>query len=322
MAKSKKAKPAPAGGAKARTGKAPVARAPGGKPASGKSAAGNTKAGTPKAAIPETRGTTPQPSQPARQDSNTNQERPAMPTLLFYNKPVVLSRETHRNLKLRPVPSFQYAAQTNSVPLSGTEFAAAARQFPILFINDANQQPLPIALLGLRKDENLFVDADGRWSGNYIPAFIRRYPYVLGDKGLPDDFNVCIDEDFAGFNTEEGDPLFNEDGSESDTLKRAMDFLNAYQTDAKRTQAFGQELKRLELLVPQMITVAPKNAAKFNLDGFSVVDENKLTKLSDTDAGNLLRNGHLGWIYAHLLSTHNITELSRRLDPRLASAAA
>lgn len=245
-----------------------------------------------------------------------------MPALMFYQKPVVLNREAHRNLKIRPVPSFAYAAGTNSVPLTGNEFAGAARQFPILFISDASQQPMPIALLGLRKDENLFVDAEGRWTGIYIPAFIRRYPYVLGDKGLPDEFNVCIDEEFPGFNTDEGDPLFNDDGSEGAALKRAMEFMNAYQADAKRTQAFCAELKRLDLLIPQMITVAPKQGEKFNLDGFTVIDENRLTKLGDEEAGKLLRSGYLGWIFAHLISTHNIAELSRRLDPRLAGAAA
>lgn len=240
-----------------------------------------------------------------------------MSTLLFYNKPVVLNREAHKNLKLKPVPSFAYAASTNSVPLAGNEFALAARQLPILFIRDAGQQPFPIALLGLRKDENLFVNADGRWDGNYIPAFIRRYPYVLGDKGDPGDFNVCIDEDFAGFNANEGEPLFNDDGSESASLKRAIDFLNAYQTEAKRTEAFCQQIQKHDLLIPQTITVTPKSGPSYKMDGFSVVDEKKLGQLNDSETGNLLRSGYMGWIYAHLVSTHNISDLSARLDPRV-----
>jgi hypothetical protein len=244
-----------------------------------------------------------------------------MPTLLFYKKPAVLNREAHRNLKIRSVPSFAYAAGTNSVPLTGNEFAAAARQYPILFIGDANKNYVPIALLGLRKDENLFVAPDGRWSGSYVPAFVRRYPYVLGDKGLPDSFNVCIDEDFPGFNTEEGDPLFVDDGSESPALKRAIAFLNAYQVDAKRTEAFCQQLQALELFTPKVITIAQKDGRQYKMDGFSVVDEPKLAKLSDSDAGNLLRSGFLGWIYAHLLSTHNVSELSARLEPRLKQSA-
>lgn len=240
-----------------------------------------------------------------------------MPTLLFYRKPIALNRDAHRNLKVRGVPSFGYAAGTNSVPLTGNEFAAAARQLPILFVPDARQQPSPIALLGLRRDENLFVEADGRWSGNYIPAFVRRYPYVLVEKDGSNDFTVGIDEAYPDFNTEEGDPMFTEDGTEAPALKRAIEFLNAYRTEATRTQDFAAQLQRLDLLIPRVINVALKDGSKFSLEGFSVVDEARLGKLDDKEAGNLLRSGYLAWIYMHLLSIHNIADLSSRLDPRI-----
>jgi hypothetical protein len=147
----------------------------------------------PAAGKPAPHGGSPQRAHPPGNKTATHPERSVMPTLLFYQKPVVLNRETHRNLKLRATPSFAYAAGTNSVPLTGNEFAVAARQFPILFVPDANRQPTPIALLGLRRDENLFVEPDGRWSGCNVPAFVRRYPYLLAEKGAPDDFAVCID---------------------------------------------------------------------------------------------------------------------------------
>jgi hypothetical protein len=300
---------------------APAKRAPGkrgDKPAA-------KKPGTQPPSKARTRAVTAQPrGDPARdraasdRKSETRTERSAMPTMLFYKKPVVLNRETHKNLKLKPVPSYAYAANTNSVPLAGNEFAQAARQLPILFIADAQQNPFPIALLGLRKDENLFVDEKGKWDGNYVPAFIRRYPYVLGEKDQPDDFNVCIDEEFPGFNEKEGEPLFNDDGTEAEGLKRAVQFLNAYQQESRRTEAFCLELKRLDLLVPQKVTVTPKDSPQYTMDGFSVVDEARLLKLDDAEAGKLLKSGYLGWIYAHLLSTHNITDMSARLEPRLA----
>ncbi len=245
-----------------------------------------------------------------------------MATLMFYKKPVVLNREAHRPLKVRGVPSFAYAAQTNSVPLTGNEFAAAARSLPILFVPDANKDPSPIALLGLRQDENLFVEANGGWSGSYIPAFIRRYPFVLIDKGTPGDFMVGIDEAYAGFNADDGEPLFADDGSEGPALKRAIDFLNAYQLEAKKTQDFLAQLQRLELLIPRVINVTQKDGAKFSLNGFFVVDELKLSKLDDKELGNLMRSGHMGWIYMHLLSIHNITDLSTRLDPRVEKKSA
>lgn len=240
-----------------------------------------------------------------------------MPTLLFYQKPTALNRETHRNLKVRGVPSFAYAAKTNSVPLTVNEFPASARQIPILFVADANQQPSPIALLGVRQDENLFVEADGRWSGHYIPAFVRRYPFVLVETGKPGELAVGIDEAYPGFNTEEGEPIFSAEGSDGAALKRAVEFLNGYKNEAARTQAFMAELKRLKLLVPRVLNIVLKDGPKFTLDGFSAVDEALLAKLDDKDAGNLARNGYLGWIYMHLLSLHNVADLTARLEPRL-----
>lgn len=239
-----------------------------------------------------------------------------MASLLFYQKPTPLNREAHRKLKVRGVPSLAYAATTNSVPLTGNEFAAAARQMPILFVPDAAKNPTPIALMGLRKDENLFVDADGRWTGGYIPAFIRRYPFVLIDKGTPGDFMVGIDEAYSGFNTEDGEPMFADDGTDGPALKRAVGFLNTFQTEARKTQDFLAQMQRLELLIPQVINVTQKDGSKFALNGFSVIDEAKLGKLDDKETGNLMRSGYLGWIYMHLVSIHNIPDLSARLDPR------
>lgn len=100
-------------------------------------------------------------------------------------------------------------------------------------------------------------------------------------------------------------------------LKRAIEFLNAYQAEATRTQDFVAQLKRLDLLIARVINVALKDGSKFALDGFSVVDEARLGKLDDREAVNLLRRGYLAWIYMHLLSIHNIADLSSRLDPRV-----
>lgn len=240
-----------------------------------------------------------------------------MPTLLFYDKPTLLNREAHRKLKVRDVASFAYAAKTISALLTGSEFAAAARHLPILFVSGTDQQPAPIALQGLRRDENLFVEADGRWSGNYIPAFVRRYPFVLFENPAPNGFMVGIDEAYSGFNATEGVALFADDGTDGPALKRVMEFLNAYHAEATRTREFSAHLKRLDLLVPQVINVTNKDGSKHTLDGFSVVDEARLTKLDEKEAGTRLRSGYLGWIYMHLLSMHNLGDLNTRLDARI-----
>ena len=321
---SARKKPPKSRGSKAvssRTAKAEVAKSKFGQSKAGQSRAGQSSGHTnPVKPPPEAKqqgGAPSRPTPPANKPVNKpDTERPAMPTLLFYQKPIALSREAHKSLKVRSVPSFAYSAGINSVPLTVGEFAAAARQLPILFVPDANKNPSPIALLGLRRDENLFVGADGRWSGSYIPAFIRRYPFVLIEGNTPTELTVGIDAAFPGFNTEVGEPMFNEDGTEGPGLKRAIEFLNTYRLDAQRTQDLALTLKRLDLFIPRVITVQNKDGSKYNLEGFFVVDEQKLGKIDEKEAGALLRSGHLAWIYMHLLSMHNFVDLSTRLDAR------
>jgi hypothetical protein len=241
-------------------------------------------------------------------------------TLLLYEKPVVLSRDVHRHFRLRGDSSFSHAAATNSVPLACSEFAAAANEYPIVFAIDEKSNAVPVVLLGLRQDENVFVSKDGAWDSAYVPAFVRRYPFLLAEKPDQNDFAVCIDEAYPGFSTEhDGDPLFAEDGAEAPALRQAIEFLNQFQGESKRTQAFIERLRALDLLIPQVVKFAPNNASPFVLQGFAVVDEKRLTALDDKQLGELMRTGYLGWIYAHLFSLGNVNKLSKRFELRLAA---
>ena len=122
-----------------------------------------------------------------------------MSEMMFYERVVALNDQAHAKLKVRPAISFAYAARTNSVPLLASEFFDAAREYPIVFAR-GETGPVPAALLGLREAENLFVDRDGRWDARYVPAFVRRYPFVPG-KGANGELLVCIDEASECFGT-------------------------------------------------------------------------------------------------------------------------
>ena len=103
-----------------------------------------------------------------------------MSILLFYDNPIALNSETHRNLKIKPSgEGLKFSRKTNSVLLAGIEFPEACKHFPIVFAKVADQRVLPLAILGFRDLENLFVDAGGQWKSDYVPAYIRRYPFVL-----------------------------------------------------------------------------------------------------------------------------------------------
>ena len=106
-----------------------------------------------------------------------------MANLLFYKNPVPLNKNDHKDKKISSIgQNFMFAGQTNSVILAGVEFGEAAKEYPIVF-SQAGDKVVPVALLGLRNEENLFVDDKGGWDGRYIPSFVRRYPFILAETG-------------------------------------------------------------------------------------------------------------------------------------------
>lgn len=238
-----------------------------------------------------------------------------MTTMIFYERAVALNRERHQKLKIRILPNhFSFAAKTNSVLLAGSEFAEACRDYPIVFVGSQGGPFTAAALVGLGDKENLFVDAAGNWAaGTYVPAFIRRYPFVLAGAETAETLTVCVDEAYQGLGEEEGEALFGTDGQESEYLKNVVEFLRLFHGEMKRTAAFGAKLAELDVLVPKVVTIE-RNGRKQTLEGLWVVDEAKLNALDDAKMLELVRTGYLGWIYAHLLSLRNVGRVAGRMD--------
>lgn len=248
-----------------------------------------------------------------------------MAEVIFYERPVPLNRTEHKDLRLKPVPNMKFALSAHSVPLTGVEFGLAARDLPIVFAGNTIEDAGPVALLGLRQNENLFVDAAGQWAPNiYIPAFVRRYPFVLAEKPAGqegDDFAVFLDEGYEGFGKTEGERLFNDDGTDTELLKRAVGFLGEFQQNVARTKWFMEQLRKHNLLEARNMSLrkgAPDdpNGHVINLNGLFVVNEDKLREIDEKSAKELLHEGALGWIYAHLMSLNNIDRLGQRLSER------
>ena len=161
-----------------------------------------------------------------------------MSDAIYYEKPVLLDREKHKRLHVRPSTSFAFTRKANSVYLAAVEFGEAMKEFAIVFTRAANGKVVPVAMLGLRSRENLFVGDDEKWDARYIPAFVRRYPFVLAQAG--EQLAVCIDEAYGGFNLKDGDPLFDEKGANTPFLANAVAFQERYQREFARSAVFCQ----------------------------------------------------------------------------------
>ena len=190
-----------------------------------------------------------------------------MSTLLFYDKPFALNKVTHKDIKITPLGGdYCFAKQTNSVILAGIEFTEAAKEYPIVFAR-AGESIVPVALLGLRNEENLFVGDDNAWDARYIPAFVRRYPFVLA--AAPDSQKqvVCIDESYTGFDASDGEALFSDTGEPTQLLIKAMEFLEEYQRQYLRTETFLKRLKENDLLMTLNARVDLVDGKQFALTG-------------------------------------------------------
>jgi hypothetical protein len=253
---------------------------------------------------------------------------PPANSLLLYKAVAPVSRDVHRGLKLKPVEGFAFAANPHWLPVAAAEFPQAARAYPILFAangvasddarpddarpDDARRADsiVPILLVGLETGRNDFVDAQLKWkAGAYLPAFVRRYPFVLAETGAGDNLTVCFDAGYEGFNEAEGTALFNEDGSNSEFLAGAMKFLGDYTDDMQRTRRLVEELVRLDLLETRTFTMRSAAGDMFTVNDFLAVSEERLAGLKDKDVLSLHKSGALFLIHAHLVSLGNLSDL-------------
>lgn len=248
-----------------------------------------------------------------------------MKTLMFYNNVQPLNKEAHKNLKLElnEKPNFDFAKETNSVMIAMTELPIVSKHYVTAFAAlGAPETPIAeqnfalACVLGMRDNENIYVAEDGSWNADYVPAFVRRYPFVFAE--ADNQFTVCIDQDFPQFNDKKGEALFDDKGEPTELLQRNIDFLQAFQRDAQATQDFINKLKALELLEGATSTMNLNSGESLQLNGLYLVNEQKLTALSAEQLKELMTLGYLGLIYTHLLSLNNFNNLMDRMAGRIA----
>jgi hypothetical protein len=231
----------------------------------------------------------------------------AEPQPLFYRKPWPLDAKRHADKKLRRDGSFAFAASSNSVLLTVGEFAAATPHFPIVFT--MADPPMPVALLGVAGNTNQLVDANGRWRAKtYIPAYVRRYPFVFMDDRERNRFTLCIDEGSDWLTDGEGEPLY-VDGKPGPVVEQALKFCSDFQNFYAITRDFGAALQRENLLIERRAefrTAAGKQSA---LSGFRIIDEQALQKLSDATFLDWRKRSWVPLLYAHLFSLTKLGDL-------------
>lgn len=238
--------------------------------------------------------------------------------LLIYESAVPVSASRHGDVSFEASLNYAFSAGINAVPLMAVEFVRAATEYAIVFAA-AGDDFLPAAVLGVRGDQNLYLAADANWRAEYIPAFIRRYPFVFSSSTDGKTLTLCVDESHPGFNrTGKGQRLFGEDGKPSPYTDQVLKFLQQYQAHFERTKVFGKHLKELGLLEAMQAEVTTPAGEKVKLGGFHTVSREKLRALSGEALESLAKTDELELLYLHLYSMRNFSEVKDRLIQALA----
>ena len=233
--------------------------------------------------------------------------------LLIYESAVPVTATRHGDWSLEMVNDFAFSKKVNSVPLMAVEFPNAASEYAIVF-SGTKEAVIPAVILGMRADENLYLTEVGGWQAKYVPAFVRRYPFVFAISDDGKQFTLCIDESFPHFNQEgRGERLFNEDKKPTPYVERVLKFLEQYQIEFQRTQTFCKKLLELDLLEPMRAQAELGSGEKLSLGGFMAVNRDKAKALPAEKLAELAETDELELLYLHLHSMRNFPSMANRL---------
>ncbi len=223
--------------------------------------------------------------------------------MLFYKQPELLNHEAHASLGLHRLERpFEFARNARALPLTLGEIPSAQKHFPVVFSDLEN--PVPLAVLGMIDDINLFVDENGQWEREtYVPAYARCYPFALAARS-EDEFAVVIDRAADSVTDEPEQPFFDGDKVTAET-QSIIDFCGRYDAERKQTANFGLRLKELGLLAGQQVTRTSPEGVDGPIVSYVAVDSQKLNELEKSVVGELFSNGYLAAVFAHLFSLEN-----------------
>lgn len=253
--------------------------------------------------------------------------------VMFYRKPELLSKEMHGKLGVNVSPTrFGFAVDNHLAPLTVQEFAPASTCYPVIFVGPEYN---PVAVLGMQEGQNLFATKENGFDYDaYVPAFIRRYPFVLAqpDASVPADqagrLLVGIDRDYEFIGEDAAYPFFDEKGEPTEYTQRCMQFCNDFESQVRSTRQFVELLKGLDLFERRTTSYTPQNP-----DGSSAgepqlvaeywgVSEEKLKQLPKETVADMLVNGALQQVYAHINSLYCWDRLMNRHFTRFAEQEA
>ena len=228
--------------------------------------------------------------------------------VMLYKNPQPLTADAHSKFGVKPVDKpFEFMASQHFMPITAPEFGAAAASFPVIF---AGEQRSPLAVMGIRQNENLFVENGQYMQDYYMPSFARRYPFVLAGDKENDRFVVCVDADAECVTSKNPAQPFFDKKETSAFTKEAFQFLQNYERDRQATEQMIEEFKKADLFESKEMNFRGQNADGSEaplqkIADYFAISEEKLKALPADKLKDYAERGYLAVAHAHLVSLSN-----------------
>ena len=240
---------------------------------------------------------------------------------LFYKAPTPLDAKQHGDLALKKNFGFGFTEGVNAVPVNLIEMPQVCHFYPIAFSPDGNATP--VAILGLRDSENLFLKDENTWLDNtYVPSYIRRYPFIFSEMPNSDQLTLCVDMDEDIIEKDGEQKFFEADGKPSQLAQNALEFCKSYHAAAQQTMEFSKAIAASGLLVERVAQINLEGNKRISFSGFHIIDEKKFAELDDATFMEWRKKGWLPFIYAHLFSGTQWQRLTALLNANIRKEAA
>jgi len=227
---------------------------------------------------------------------------------------VLLNNVDHADLRVIVRPAAEYGDSVNQVLVFPTEFDEIQREYPIFFRRDPNGALQSVALLGLDRDENLFLDEHG-WQGRYVPAVLQRGPFSIGLQEREADGEarrepmVHIDLDHPRVSRSDGLPLFLPQGGNAPYLEHIAGVLRAIYAGIEATAPMFAAFEAAGLIEPVSVEIELDEERKYVLSDLFTVGRAKLAALDGGRLEQLNRSGFLGIAFLVASSMSNVRRL-------------
>jgi len=234
---------------------------------------------------------------------------------------VLLNNVDHHDLRVATGHGAAFGDSVNQVLIFPTEFEAVQREYPIFFRQDASGAFQAVALLGLDRDENLFLGDDG-WQGRYIPAVQQRGPFSIGLQAadsVEGDAVIHIDLGHPRVGAA-GEPVFLPHGGNSPYLNHIAGVLRTIYTGIESATAMFAAFAALDLIQPVAVEIKLAEARHYTLPDLHTIGGGRFSALGGDDLVTLHRQGFLAAALWALSSLGNVERLIELKTTRLASA--